>query len=131
MSYSISGMSKLTSAISKLNKVTIADIIDNNLKMMFNRANKAITNRSGPAGGTPVWPYEGGGELRNSKNKELTSKTEGVFGYKEDYAPHVEYGHRTVNGGYVSGQYYLKANVEIQDPIFQRQARNLIETAMK
>ena len=36
------------------------------------------------------------------------------------YAPHVEYGHRTVNGGYVQGQRFLKRNVDTQRPIFKQ-----------
>lgn len=47
------------------------------------------------------------GKLINS----LTVDGETV-GYTADYAPHVEFGHRTRNGGYVEGQYFLKQTVE-------------------
>lgn len=73
-----------------------------------------IYNRGKAAGGTPVDT----GELRISLAQ---SETSGAFevGYTKDYAPHVEYGHRTVNGGYVQGQRFLKKNVETQEPILQ------------
>ena len=35
-----------------------------------------------------------------------------VMGYSKDYAPHVEFGHRTRGGGYVPGQHFLQRNVE-------------------
>lgn len=68
-----------------------------------------IYNRGKAAGGTPVDT----GELRISLTQ---SESSGAFevGYSKDYAPHVEYGHRTVNGGYVQGQNFLSKNVEKQ-----------------
>ena len=61
------------------------------------------------------------GELR------LSSGTSGeTMGYTKEYAPHVEYGHRTVNGGYVEGQYYLKRNVDTQRLIYKQDLLNAI-----
>lgn len=61
------------------------------------------------------------GELRLSRGvSPPTSDFDGEFGYAKDYAPHVEYGHRTRGGGYVQGQRFLKKNADIQRPIFQR-----------
>lgn len=40
------------------------------------------------------------------------------MGYIKEYAPHVEYGHRTINGGWVPGQRFLKANADAQALIY-------------
>lgn len=61
---------------------------------MLNRAR----NRGG-SNGTPVDT----GELRLS-----SGATDDEVGYNAEYAPHVEYGHRTKNGGYVQGQRFCK-----------------------
>ena len=69
-----------------------------------------IYNRGKAAGGTPVDT----GELRLS-----LSQSSDEVGYTKDYATHVEYGHRTVSGGYVQGQRFLQKNVDAQRLIFQ------------
>lgn len=73
-----------------------------------------IYNRGKADGGTPVDT----GELRIS-----LGQVEDVVGYTKSYAPHVEYGHRTVNGGYVPGQRFLKRNVDRQRLIFAEDLR--------
>jgi hypothetical protein len=70
-----------------------------------------IYNRGKANGGTPVDT----GELRTS-----LGQSGDTVGYAKDYAPHVEYGHRTVNGGYVEGQRFLQRNVRAQEPIFRQ-----------
>jgi hypothetical protein len=70
-----------------------------------------IYSRSQKQGGTPVDTTE----LRMSAQYHGEE-----MGYNKDYAPHVEYGHRTLNGGYVPGQYYLKQNVDTQRPIYKQ-----------
>lgn len=70
-----------------------------------------IYNRGKANGGTPVDT----GELRMS-----LGQSGDTVGYAKDYAPHVEYGHRTVNGGYVEGQRFLQRNVRAQEPIFRQ-----------
>lgn len=77
-----------------------------------------IYTRSQRAGGTPVGDYEGGGQLRKSAQYRGDE-----VGYTVHYAPHVEYGHRLVNGGYVPGQYYFKQNVDTQRPIYKQDLR--------
>lgn len=72
------------------------------------------------AGGTPVSteatrPGGPHGELRLSSAVDFGSMR---MGYGEEYAPHVEYGHRTRNGGFVQGQKFLHKNVETQRPIY-------------
>lgn len=59
------------------------------------------------------------GKLRSSLRAVMPSSgVDGEVGYTRHYAPHVEYGHRTVNGGFVRGQYYLKAAVDETRPQF-------------
>lgn len=70
-----------------------------------------IYSRSQKQGGTPVDTTE----LRMSAQYNGEE-----MGYNKDYAPHIEYGHRTLNGGYVPGQYYLKQNVDTQRPIYKQ-----------
>ena len=74
-----------------------------------------IYTRSQRAGGTPVDTAE----LRMSMQYR-----DDETGYNKHYAPHVEYGHRLVNGGYVPGQYFLKRNVDTQRPIYKEDLRN-------
>jgi len=91
-----------------LETFSLSDIEKKQLVAMQNRSKK-----TGGLGATPVSPLKGAGQLRLSVqvgNKEI--------GYNKDYAPHVEYGHRTVDGGYVPGQRFLKTNKEIQEMIY-------------
>ena len=78
-----------------------------------------IYTRSQQAGGTPVGDYKGGGQLRKSARYNGDE-----MGYGVHYAPHVEYGHRLVSGGYVPGQYFLKRNVDTQRPIYKQDLRD-------
>lgn len=73
---------------------------------------KDMLTRAREEGGTPVDT----GELRKSSK---ASPRSGEMGYTVEYAPHVEYGHRTRNGGFVQGQRFLQANVETQRPIYK------------
>lgn len=77
--------------------------------------------RARVTGGTPV----DSGEMRLSSS---ANPRRGEMGYRTDYAPHVEYGHRTVNGGFVTGQRFLQDNVEVQRPIYRE---DLIEAIRK
>ncbi|MGO5010795.1 hypothetical protein ACTQ5K_02755 [Niallia sp. Sow4_A1] len=70
-----------------------------------------IYARSQRSGGTPV----------DSAQLRLSAQYRGdEVGYGVHYAPHVEYGHRLINGGYVPGQYFLKRNVDTQRPIYKQ-----------
>ena len=80
-----------------------------------------MLTRAHAQGGTPVDT----GELRQSSRATPRS---GEMGYTVEYAPHVEYGHRTRNGGFVPGQRFLQANVEVQRPIYRE---DLIEAIRK
>ena len=66
-------------------------------------------------GVAPGWTPLDTGELRESMSVSVMGDAAEV-GYSAHYAPHVEYGHRTRNGGYVEGQGYLQRNVEEERP---------------
>ena len=80
----------LSAALKAMNEVRFNAVVKKNVTQMLNAARH---------GGTPVDT----GELRLSSSA---------------YAPQVEYGHRTVNGRWVSGQRFLKANAETQAFIY-------------
>lgn len=114
MNYSLnfSGFDELIRKLSALSSVRLEAVI---IKQAVQLAERARAS-----GGTPVDT----GELRMSIRNDNTS-----MGYGAEYAAHVEYGHRTKNGGYVPGQYYLLANVEQQAPIFKDDLLKQIEKA--
>ena len=105
----VEGLEPLQAELSKLSKVRVDGVIQKQTADMLRRARQP--------GGTPVDT----GELRQSSNA-----TKDEMGYTAEYAAYVEYGHRTVIGGYVSGQHYLKRNVDIQRPIFRRDLINYL-----
>ena len=102
------------SRIRALNEPVFADIETRELTEMYNRGKRK--------GGTPVDT----GELRQSLHQGPHE-----VGYVKDYAPHVEYGHRTVNGGWVPGQRYLQNNVKAQQPIYERHLRKVMEVLFR
>lgn len=97
---------ELAQKLLALSRVRFNAVVKKQVTQMLNTARS-----SGGSGSTPVDT----GELRKS------SGTYGdVMGYLAEYAPHVEYGHRTVDGGYVPGQHFLRDNVNIQGIIFKQ-----------
>lgn len=92
----------LAGELERLSQVRFDAVVKKNMAQIYNR---------GKSGGTPVDT----GELVLSLGQSGE-----VVGYVKTYAPHVEYGHRTVNGGYVQGQLFLKKNVDAQRPIYQQ-----------
>lgn len=98
----------LAEALRSMNEVQFNAVVKKNVTQMLNTAR---------SGGTPVDT----GELRKS------SGTYGdEMGYTEEYAPHVEYGHRTRDGGYVPGQRFLKTNADTQAFIYYQDLKNAI-----
>lgn len=81
-----------------------------------------LLRRAWQPGGTPVDT----GELRQSSRA-----TRNEMGYTVEYAPHVEYGHRTINGGYVYGQHFLEQNVDTQRPIYKNDLLEALNEAKK
>lgn len=101
MGFKIIDENDLAGELQRLSKLRFDAVITKNMAQIFQRGKSE--------GGTPVDT----GELRIS----LTQSKDEV-GYVKDYAPHVEYGHRTRGGGFVRGQFFLKKNVDAQRPIF-------------
>lgn len=99
----IRDVNDLAGKLNRLSHVRFDAVVIKNMTQIYNRG-KAN-------GGTPVDT----GELRMS-----LGQSGDTVGYAKDYAPHVEYGHRTVNGGYVEGQRFLQRNVRAQEPIFRQ-----------
>ncbi len=118
MSDYVLGYNELMRKLKAMNAIRFEGVVKEQAAQMYQRAAK--TGASG--GGTPV----ASGELRKSR---YWKKDE--FGYTKEYAPHVEYGHRTRGGGgFVPGQYYLRSNVQAQQPIFKEDLEKEIERAM-
>lgn len=99
----IRDVNDLAGKLNRLSHVRFEAVVIKNMTQIYNRG-KAN-------GGTPVDT----GELRMS-----LGQSGDTVGYAKDYAPHVEYGHCTVNGGYVEGQRFLQRNVRAQEPIFRQ-----------
>lgn len=98
----------LAKHLKEINEIRFNAVVKKNVTQMLNAARN---------GGTPVDT----GELRKS------SSTYGdEMGYIAEYAPHVEYGHRTADGGWVLGQRFLKKNVDTQAPIYYQDLLNAI-----
>ena len=116
---SIKGLEKLEAEIARMNNIRWEAVRKKQLTQILNRARQP--------GGTPVSTEEtrpGGphGELRQS-----SGVSEDEMGYTKEYAPHVEYGHRTSDGGWVEGQHFLQNNVDIQRPIYRQDLINAIK----
>lgn len=108
----IDGYGPLSKALTNLENINMDAVIMDNIRGIYNRGKAP--------GGTPVRTGELRASLTQGKN---------TAGYTKEYAAPVEYGHRTRNGGYVPGRYYLKANVEAQRPILRRMGLDLVQKA--
>lgn len=108
----LEGVEELENRLNQLNSVRWEAVRKKQTAQMLNRARQS--------GGTPVStektrPKGPHGELRQS-----SSSSGEEVGYTKEYGPHVEYGHRTVNGGFVLGQRFLQRNVETQRKIYKK-----------
>ena len=101
MGFELRDVNGLALELQRLSQLRFDAVIEKNMTQIYNRGKAE--------GGTPVDT----GELRIS-----LSQRKDVVGYTKDYAPHVEFGHRTVNGGFVAGQRFLQRNVDAQRAIF-------------
>lgn len=106
MGFEIVDEDGLASELQRLSQLRFDAVIKKNMIQIYNRGKQD--------GGTPVDT----GELRISLGHK-----DDIVGYTKDYAPHVEYGHRTRNGGFVPGQRFLEKNVNTQKPIFYEDLR--------
>lgn len=112
MRIQLHGAEQLAKALYQKSQTDFTAVCKRNTTLLFNRARA----------NTPVarsTPWHTGGSLRQSLRAELPSgNSTGLVGYTIHYAPHVEYGHRTRNGGYVQGQHFLQRSVEAVQPLF-------------
>lgn len=106
MGFEIVDEDGLADELQRLSQLRFDAVIKKNMTQIYNRGKQD--------GGTPVDT----GELRISLGHK-----DDIVGYAKDYAPHVEYGHRTRNGGFVPGQRFLEKNVNTQKPIFYEDLR--------
>lgn len=112
MRIKLTGIQELEKELRKQSLKDFKEVGDDMVGEMFNRASTL----------TPLDT----GELRLSRSVTMTSSLgaySATFGYTKDYGPHVEYGHRTKSGAFVSGQYYLRANVEAQRPLYKQRLK--------
>lgn len=108
MKCEIKGFESLEKKLKALNEYRFEAVIKKSATQLFNYMRSHT-------------PFDSG-ELRQSL---VTQKD--VVGYTKEYAPHVEYGHRTIGGGWVEGQYFLKNGVEKQKSIYKQDLINAIK----
>ncbi|GAA0806719.1 hypothetical protein GCM10008910_45510 [Faecalicatena orotica] len=116
-------LNTLASKLQQMNSIRFDGVVKKNITEIFNRSK----DNNPATGGTPVSteatrPGAPHGELRLSAGLSGDE-----MGYLKDYAPHVEYGHRTKNGGYVPGQHFLQNNVNIQGEIYRKDLLDAIK----
>lgn len=107
-------LTALTNALKALDEVRFDAVVMKNTTQMLKRARAP--------GGTPV-------DTRELQRHTYVQRDE--MGYTQEYAPHVEYGHRTKDGGFVYGQHYLQRNVDTQRPIYKQDLINALRKAGK
>lgn len=119
MKVSIKGMEKLERELQRLNHIRFDAVVQLQANEIVDRA---TATKNPASGGTP---YDTG-EMMQSVNK-YGKGADSEVGYTKEYAPHVEYGHRTIDGGWVEGQHFLQNNVDIQRPIYRQDLINAIK----
>lgn len=112
----LDGVEELERELGRLHNLDITSIRKRQLVEIFNRG-----KRNTPVGLYPKGSYRKGGQLRKS-----LKMTKDEVGYSKEYAPHIEYGHRTINGGFVQGQFFLKENVDEQREIYIKDLKSLL-----
>lgn len=110
----------LKKKLDKIDPKAVEAIVKLNLAEIYNRGKKDAKTTPG---GTPIKT----GELRISLGIQRDGQDGWLVGYTKEYAPAVEYGHRTKGGGYVPGRYFLKTNVGIQESKFRQDLARLIK----
>ena len=116
---SIDGIPALEKELQRLNSVRFDAVAELQANEMVDRA---TASKNPAVGGTP---YDTG-ELMQSVN--MYGKGAGSeVGYTKEYAPHVEYGHRTFGGCFVQGQHFLQNYVDIQRPIYKQDLQKAIK----
>lgn len=111
----VEGLDELENKLKKMSNIDFSAVREKQVTQLFNRAKK---NAATTVGGTPVDT----GEMRKNIQKNIDG-----ISYVEEYSPHVEYGHRTRNGGWVEGQKFAQKNAEIQREIYIKDLTNAIK----
>ena len=106
-------LKKLETKLQKKSQTDFAAVQKKSLRDIYTRGVKQYY-RAGAVPESGGTPYDKG-ELRTSLGSTGTE-----VGYTKEYGPDVEYGHRTENGGWVPGQFFLKKNVDTQRPIYKQ-----------
>lgn len=106
----VTGIEPLERVLGKLNAFRLEKVIRDNTTQLWNHMKSHTPRDTG-------W-------LMNNLHAQ---PNDGIVGYTPEYAPHVEYGHRTVNGGYVPGQYFLKDGVDMQREVYRHDLLNAIK----
>lgn len=117
VSFNDTELQRLQKKLRQMNEIRFDAVV---AKQAGDMVDRAAASHNPEQGGTP---YDTG-EMLQSVGKTGKGISAEV-GYTKEYAPHVEFGHRTVNGGWVPGQHFLQNNINIQQPIFKR---DLLET---
>lgn len=106
----------------KITKDTITPVLRALSQIDYTKIKRDTATQIYNRGKMREWTPFRTGELRIS----LTSENDEA-GYRKDYAPHVEYGHRTRNGGFVPGQRFLQKNAEAQAPLYKKDVEEVIK----
>lgn len=112
----LDGCEELASALKKMSEMRFHTAAKEAATNIYNRA----VNGGTPVSTEATRPGGPHGELRQSAGLDVEGEDRAVMGYSKDYAPHVEFGHRTRGGGYVPGQHFLQRNVEQEGEAFKR-----------
>lgn len=119
ISFNDAELQRLQKKLKQMNEIRFDAVV---AKQAADMVDRAAASHNPDQGGTPY----NTGEMLQSINKSGKGIAAEV-GYTKEYAPHVEFGHRTVSGGWVPGQHFLQNNVDIQRPIFKRDLQETIK----
>lgn len=121
VSFNDAELRRLQKKLREMNEIRFDTVV---AKQAVDMVDRATATHNPTQGGTP---YDTG-EMLQSVNKTGKGLSAEV-GYTKEYAPHVEFGHRTIGGGWVPGQHFLQNNVDIQRPIFKQDLKDTIKEA--
>lgn len=121
VSFNDAELRRLQKKLREMNEIRFDAVV---AKQAVDMVDRATATHNPAQGGTP---YDTGEMLQsiNKTGKGLSAEV----GYTKEYAPHVEFGHRTISGGWVPGQHFLQNNVDIQRPIFKQDLKDAIKEA--
>lgn len=119
ISFNDAELQRLQKKLKRMNEIRFDAVV---AKQAADMVDRAAASHNPDQGGTP---YNTGEMLQSIKKTGKGIAAE--VGYTKEYAPHVEFGHRTANGGWVPGQHFLQNNMDIQRPVFNRDLQETIK----